>query len=185
MLKSTFKNERALPPLFSWSPLKRDGSGYSTHAVEYEGIYLKLKPKLLTQFLGFGISMLGLVLLMLSVPLVYHDNAINHVGIVISLIAIIAGKAMEDGEDKFSASTKQGKYKFSTYADAHDLNDIAFLQLIEKEVCRTKKQYTCYELNLVFVDGSRENILNHADLADMKCSANNIAQYLNIEIKTK
>jgi len=64
------------------------------------------------------------------------------------------------------------------------VKDIYALQLFKKRVSysETPGSYLCYELNLVFKDGGRINIMNHAKGEYIDDSAEILGQFLNIPV---
>lgn len=64
------------------------------------------------------------------------------------------------------------------------VKDIYAIQLFKKRVSysETPGSYHCYELNLVFKDGGRINIMNHAKGEYIDDSAETLGQFLNIPV---
>jgi len=60
------------------------------------------------------------------------------------------------------------------------ISDVAAIQLLAETVTSRSKNrthvYTSYELNLVFADGERINIMDHGNLPQLEIAANELSQ---------
>jgi hypothetical protein len=65
------------------------------------------------------------------------------------------------------------------------LSDIYALQVMREQVQENKSSYISHELNLVLKDGSRHNILDHADEPTLLSDAQLLAGFLNVDIWQK
>ncbi len=61
---------------------------------------------------------------------------------------------------------------------AMKLDDIHALQLVQERVRGRKKSYTSFELNLVFKDGKRSNIIDHGNLEMLRNDASRLGEFL-------
>ena len=67
-----------------------------------------------------------------------------------------------------------------TYPDLFTpINDIHALQIIPEYIRSDKNSYYSYELNLIFRDGSRENVIDHGNLDCIREDAKKVSQFIN------
>jgi hypothetical protein len=168
------------PVLFSWNPISFSGNGYKTH--EYVTINNEVlpRPSKFTVFLGLFVTVMGMGLLF---NIVHSGVSAWEMG-ALWLIAAM-GLVLAVGADKPCINGDKAKFHKHGFAMGKNTQDIYCLQILEKEVFKSNRSYMCYELNAVFKDGSRENILNHNERKSLERSAQEIADFLQVKIKTK
>jgi len=59
------------------------------------------------------------------------------------------------------------------------LNDIHALQILSEYIKGNKSSYYSYELNLIFRDGSRANVVDHGNLDKIRADARKVSQFIN------
>ena len=62
------------------------------------------------------------------------------------------------------------------------LSEIYAIQLLSEHVQSSKNSYTSYELNLVFKDGSRMNVMDHGNARDIETAAKKLGDMLKVPI---
>ncbi|HXK18382.1 MAG TPA: hypothetical protein VNG33_11295 [Polyangiaceae bacterium] len=62
-----------------------------------------------------------------------------------------------------------------------ELRTIHALQVVA-EYCGAKSKFYSYELNLVFANGERSNVVDHGDLARLRRDATALARFLDVEL---
>ena len=62
------------------------------------------------------------------------------------------------------------------------MSEIYAIQLLSEHVQSSKNSYTSYELNLVFKDGSRMNVMDHGNARDIEAAAKKLADMLKVPI---
>ena len=62
------------------------------------------------------------------------------------------------------------------------LSALRALQLLRKEVYGTDNPFKCYELNLIFKDGKRVNIVTHGSFKDLKIDAQLLSTRIGVPL---
>lgn len=165
------------PTLFSWKPTGFSGSGYITHEYQKEDQYIYPKPSRMTVFLGVFISAIGL-----SSVLFFPASMMS---VLLTWVIALCGVVVASGMDMPYINKNKQKYYRHGFDVGCDTDNIYCLQIIEREVKRNTRSFICYELNAVFFDGSRSNILEHADYKSVERSASLLSESLGVDIKKK
>ena len=72
--------------------------------------------------------------------------------------------------------------RFAKGSQSYDLDDLSAIQLIREYVRGNKQSYYSYELNLVYADGERINIVDHGSLRAIREDAAILADYLQVPV---
>ena len=102
-----------------------------------------------------------------------------------------AGLAMMILGKPFTFDTLQGTfYRGKKYAPNQAgkkktqgfLSEIYAIQLLSEHIQSSKNSYTSYELNLVFKDGYRINVMDHGKAKEIEVAAKKLGQLLKVSI---
>ena len=180
----------------SWSPLKKGGASFGTHKlVTTSQRRLEFKPTLFAIFFYMIFAAVGFGIMCLSIYNEYETSFELEMGNVILLIMGIiffsVGTTLGytgtkpivfDREFGFywRGRKKPNRDLEYTYPDLFTpLNDIHALQIISEYIRGDKSSYYSYELNLVFRDGNRENVIDHGNLDRIREDAKKVSQFIN------
>jgi hypothetical protein len=180
----------------SWGPLKQGGASFGTHKLaEASPRRLEFKPTvfvvvfyMIFALVGFG--MLGFVIYQeYQAGFAFETDFLFLVigGIIFSAVGIILGylgtkPIVFDREYGFYWKGRKKPNRDIEYSHPElftPLNDIHALQILSEYVKGNKSSYYSYELNLVFRDGSRENVVDHGNLDKIRNDARKVSQFIN------
>ncbi|MBW2360832.1 MAG: hypothetical protein JRG84_08015 [Deltaproteobacteria bacterium] len=181
----------------SWQPAAAGGASFGTHRLKQtSGHRVEFAPTVAWNLFCLLFFCVGSGVLVFQINLIDLDGAgfSNRgatVPLIVGTIFSIAGVCMwwygnaprvfDQARAMFWRGRKEpamvgagGEKGSST-----PLSAIHALQLISEYVSGNKSAYTSYELNLVLVDGSRMNVVDHGNLEHLRADAKTLAQFLN------
>lgn len=185
----------------SWKPVKHGGANFKTQHMHVAESRIVIKPSgsALRFYLFFGV--LGLVGQVAGGLLIYLNHAfasgafmliLGALFDVLAFLLFISDKPMVF--DKLAGIYFRGSALPPSASTNHSrqgqLSAIHAIQLVD-EVITSKSPhldtsaYTSYEINLVFKDGARINVMDHGDLADVEESAKQLGRFLGVPIWRK
>jgi len=196
---STVNVERFNDPIAiktSWSPLKKGGTNFQTHKLvtvstsklEFKHSFIAIFFYMIFATVGLGILGYSLYAeLQLSFNLEIQNLILFGMGLLFFGIGatmahfgtkpIVFDKMLGyywKGRKKPNHNIEYAKPELFTH-----LNDIHVLQIISEYIRGEKSSYHSYELNLVFRDGSRKNVIDHGSLESLREDAQVLAQFIN------
>ncbi len=172
-----------------WDPLNSLLSKYKTAVMSENGDEIVIKPTRYHMAFHLFPFVLGLIMLIMGTTLGLLNGGILAILSTISIfgsITLILYATLLKGIKKTIIDKKYGFYHqnrtFKTPLnkdlERHGrLEDIHAIQLLEINFSPN-----FYELNLIFTDGSRLNLMAHGILADIEKSARKLAKLFNIQI---
>ena len=180
----------------SWEPLKKGGASFGTHKlVEVSQRRLEFKPTVFAVIFYLIFTVLGFSLLcsglynefQTSFELESDNITLLMVGIIFFAVGIIWGYSgikpvVFDREFGFYWKGRKKPNLDLEYSHPElftALNDIHALQILSEYVKGNKSSYYSYELNLVFRDGKRENVIDHGNLDRIREDARKISQFIS------
>lgn len=177
----------------SWNPLNKGGSSFRAYELDVSPDRIAVKKTgasatLLVVFtlLGLGALIIGLKA-MLEGEIVVALSA-GGTGLAFLLTGLSGFAAKELAFDKRSGTYHRGRRpKSGSREKSGALSRIYALQVLPKRL-RTRDSdgidfnFTSYELNAVFKDGFRLNILDHGDLNATERSAKTLGEFLSAPI---
>lgn len=178
----------------SWEPLKKGGASFGTHKlVEISERRLEFKPTAFAVifyliFTVLGFSLLGFGLYNEFQTSFELDNImLLIVGPIFFVVGIILGYSgtkpiVFDREFGFYWKGRKKPNRDLEYSQPElftPLNDIHALQILSEYIKGNKSSYYHYELNLIFRDGSRENVVDHGNLDKIREDAHTVGQFIN------
>lgn len=166
--------------LFSWEPISLSGSGYETHHYEKRDNKLMPFPSGITTLLGGLFALCSAILLLDPMQ---GNEGLGY--LLVCMFTATVGFVMMSASDKALFNKSNNSFQRNAFCLSKDLENAHCLQILEKEIDRPNKWFLCYELNLVMKDGSRINILNHANYDSIVNSANEIALFTGLNIVEK
>lgn len=185
-----------------WGPLKGGGTNIRTHALKQtvEG-RCEFRPSLAFLFfcgvfllIGLGIDAAFIYILISgSKPMPFHEGLFL---ILFGLVfACVGGAMLYFGArpvvfDKSTGGVWKGwreprsdfEHGRETTGYLCRLDEIHALQLVSEFVRGNKSSYTSYELNLVRVDGSRLNVVDHGDIRQLRKDVALLGEYLEVPV---
>jgi len=183
-----------------WRPLKGGGSNFGTHQlkeVDYNRMEFKCTVGAKIFSFIFLIAGAGLALTFFmnsNIPIDRIFESADSIAILAGLIfAAIGGFMFYNFSkpivfDKTNGMFWKGWKTPQRYSPNNDrknsrsLGDIHALQIIAERVRRDNKSYISYELNLVFKDASRINVVDHGKQSTLRKDADRLAEFLNVPI---
>ncbi len=178
----------------SWDPARGGGASFKTQKMEVNGYVITIRKTLgsLVFSLVFALPGAGAVLVGVPMMLINGEWGGAAFMFVWGMLFGGAGVFMLMMNKPVTFDKTEGVYyrgKKFIYGAEQDresqgqLSEIYALQLISERMQSSKgRSYTSYELNLVFRDGDRVNIMDHGKGDDIEASAKKLAQFLNIPV---
>ncbi|WP_317933237.1 hypothetical protein [Halioxenophilus sp. WMMB6] len=180
----------------SWQPLRPGGANFKTRQLISELDTITLKPSLLARFLAWCFLLPGLfVLLAIAPELIIKGQWFKGLFLLLwGLLFGAAGAIQLLLAKRFTIDRARGVYFFGKCFQEEEqlprsrqgrLNEIYAVQIIRERVRARSRKYGphsfwSYELNLVFADGERVNILDHGKEPAVDAAARAIANALAI-----
>lgn len=183
-----------------WSPLKGGGSNFRTHKlVEVDHSRFEFKSTLAAKIFSSVFMIVGI-----GTPILMTNELIERTGhifhsdflfaLVFGLIFLGVGSLMFYGYlkplifDRTKGMFWKGWEKPQKYLGVNSvdegsrLGDIHALQIIAERIRSEKRYYYSFELNLVFKDGSRMNVVDHGDFFQLRQDAKALSEFLGVPI---
>jgi hypothetical protein len=181
-----------------WTPLKGGGSNFYTHKLVTDGTgRLKFRPTVWAMIFymifiltGIGIPVGILIgssqsgesmamsetLFLILIGLVFFGA--GSLLLYFSSKPIVFDKLMGMYWKSWKKPDQSLIYSANKSKDAIRLSDIRGLQLISEYISGDKSSYHSYELNLVLMDGSRVNVVDHGNAAKLRNDAKILSEFL-------
>jgi len=177
----------------SWEPAKAGGSNFKTQKIEFAVDKIIVKKTVGMILFGFVFLLPGLGGLLIGAPYNFMDGDAGTGFFFIAWGGVFtgAGLAMTILGKPFTFDTLRGTfYRGKKYVSNHTgrkktqglLSEIHAIQLLSERIQSSKSSYTSYELNLVFKDGYRINVMDHGKQADIETAAKKLGQLLKVPI---
>ena len=180
----------------SWSALKSGGASFGTHnLVEVSSRRLEFRPTIfaIVFYLIFalaGLGMLGFVLFQeyqTDFALESDFVFLSIGGLIFSSVGIVLGyhgtkPIVFDQEYGFYWKGLKKPNRDIEYSHPElftPLNNIHALQILSEYIKGNKSSYYSYELNLVFRDGKRTNVIDHGNINKIREDARKLSQFIN------
>jgi hypothetical protein len=180
----------------SWDPLKPGGANFKTHDFEVTSTHMAVRRSaagfaFALVFAGFGgvFALIGLHILL---------NLGDFGGLAFFFIGslfVAVGVFLLRGGHRLTFDRRLGVYyRGKTYRpgvlpreEQGPVSAIHAIQLLDERIRTTsgssgQSTYTSYEMNLVFVDGGRLNVLDHGKSEDVLEAARQLAGMLDVPI---
>ncbi|MGF1766744.1 hypothetical protein L4D06_05095 [Enterovibrio makurazakiensis] len=177
----------------SWNPVKRGGANFQIHKMVERGLKIVVRRTFRALVFYSSFMIPGLGLLLYISPIMYQQgaDAAGTISLVIGITFTVSSFFMwarNQGMtfDKASGTYFKGKRYDSLIKDKPtsqgNLSDIYALQIISESVRSDNGSFRSYELNLVFRDGKRANVMEHSKSSALDKSAKKLAGYLNVPV---
>lgn len=180
----------------SWAPLKKGGASFGTNKlVAVSERRLEFKPTVFAVifymiFIVLGFGLLCTVIyseIQSSFEIESENITLLIAGAIFFTVGIILGYSgmraiVFDREFGFYWKGRIKPNRNIEYSHPElftPLINIHALQIISEYIKGNKSSYYSYELNLVFRDGSRENVIDHGDYDCIREDARKISQFIN------
>jgi hypothetical protein len=180
----------------SWRPLKKGGASFGTHnLVEVSSRRLEFKPTVFAVVFYLIFALLGLGMLGFVFYQEFHSGFALETdfiflligGVIFSLVGIVLGylgtkPIVFDREYGFYWKGRRKPNRDIEYSHPElftPLKNIHALQILSEYIKGNKSSYYSYELNLVFKDGSRANVIDHGNLDRIREDTRKINQFIN------
>ena len=177
----------------SWDPANYGGSNFKSQKMTIFEDKILIKKTGGTILFLLIFTVLGLLGLLVGSPYFFLKGKIG-VGIfMIAWGSIFGGFGilMLRSDKKVTFDKLDGLYfrgkeydkcNLLDRAQQGHLKDIHAIQLINKRIGGGSMTFTGYELNLVFKDGERTNVMDHGKGEDVEDSAKQLGDFLNVPI---
>jgi hypothetical protein len=182
----------------SWDPLKPGGSNFKSQkmSVNKDSIVIEKSASAILFSLIFTVP--GALGVFVGSPYFFLKGEIFG-GIFMIIWGTLFGAAgvfLLKSDKKVTFDKKSGSYyrgkeliriSVNNIEQQGKLEDIYSIQLISERIQSSSSDggssnFRSYELNLIFKDGARVNVMDHGNAADIELSAKNLAKFLNIPI---
>ncbi len=194
----TFDASRFNDPLaeqIRWTPLKSGGSNFQTHTlVEAGPSRMEFQPSLKSKMFGllFVIAGLSIPATIIAVGQQSGDpdfEKLSLIAIAFGLVFVAVGffsyrnMSKKTVFDKLSGRFWKGGKKdkgnsTETSDNALRLSDVHAIQLISQYVRSDKRSYYIYEMNFVFADTKRVNVIRHGGKRQIRRDAEKLSEFL-------
>ena len=165
----------------SWEPLAGGGTNFCTHRakknISLMGDTLIFRTTIEAYFFAIIFVVLGVTFTLASAADGFSDMS-GIMGLAFFAFGCWYQWSLRQKESKFDRYSRrltQGKKSF-------DLETVEALQLIREYVRGNKSSYYSYELNLIYSDGNRINIVDHGALRKLREDAALLAEYLSVPV---
>ncbi len=185
----------------SWAPLKRGGASFKTHRLQFSEYLLTVERT--GGFVVFALIFVvpGMIALLFGAPylLLVQKQYLPAIFMIVwgaifggvGLLLLKGGKRLTF--DRSTGSWYRGKQPDPMSMSAPDrekhgrFEDIHALQLLRETVRSSSSNggsstYDSYELNLVFRDGERLNVMDHGNRESLEESARQLGAFLNVPV---
>lgn len=182
----------------SWDPAKSGGSNFQSQkmVVSVEKVLIEKTNGAILFALVFAVP--GMIGVLVGAPYFFIDGKIG-VGIFMIVWGILFGGVgilmlVSDKKitfDKLAGYYFRGKLYDTAKSKEREqqglLQDIYALQLISERISSSSNNgssssYTSYEINLVFKDGGRANVMDHGKAEHVMDSAKQLGKFLDVPI---
>jgi hypothetical protein len=180
----------------SWGPLKKGGASFGTHKlVEASTRRLEFRPAVFaivfyTIFALVGLGMLGFVFYQeYQSGFAFESDFVflSIGGLIFSSVGFVLGyhgtkPIVFDREYGFYWKGRKKPNRDIEYSHPElftPLNNIHALQILSEYIKGNKSSYYSYELNLVFRDGRRTNVIDHGNIDKIREDARKVSQFIN------
>lgn len=183
----------------SWEPCVIGGANFKTQEIVEDGEVVKIQKTTATLLFSRLMAALGALVIVAGIVFSWYSDAL-----IVAAFALLLGggfvftayyslKRMPpivfDGLQKIYFRGHLEPARASDDANNYaEFSDVYSIQLLDKEERistddgNSSTTYTCYELNLIFKEGNRSNIMNHSERDEIHKAAHQLAVLLNIPI---
>lgn len=178
----------------SWSPANRGGANFKAHQMDFVNNKIIVRRSGKAKLLASIFVIPGFIAVLIGAPLAFMSGNIGP-GIFAVVWGVLFGGMglLLLGGKNFVFDKSAGVYfrdkesNRNVLLDPKDrgmLNSIHAIQLLAKQITGDSDSgsYMSYELNLVFKNGERLNIMDGGDCEYVESSAKQLATYLNVPI---
>ena len=180
----------------SWEPAKSGGSNFKTEKIEFVDGKVIFKKTIGMVLFGLAFLLPGFGGLLIGAPYncINGETGAGFIFIAWGGIFASVGLAMLIMNKPFTFDTRQGTFYRGKKYGANPggratrkktqglLSEIHAIQLLSEKIHSSKNNYTSYELNLVFKDSTRMNVMDHGKQAEIEAAAKKLSQLLKIPI---
>jgi len=181
-----------------WEPAKGGGSNFKTQELEESPLLYKIVPTNSAKLFSLVFLIPGLAALFIGCPYMFY------LGNVFPALFLIVWGAMFSAVGYFMIKSNitatfdksSGRYVIGKVnqnkpqkgrMESGWLQDIHAIQLLSERIRSSSSsggssQYTSYELNLVFKDGERLNVMDHGKQDAVVIAAKKLGKFLNVPI---
>lgn len=177
----------------SWNPAKSGGANFKTQKIvdSNERITIQRSVRATLFYMVFVIP--GLFAILVGVPYFFQQG-----DMIPTVFALIWGLLFGGGgvyaikkSKPFAIDKRKGLYFFGNeYPSAQQPNPMGFgsvknihaIQLLTERIRSDSNSFNSFEMNLVFKDGQRLNIMDSGDAQEVRYAAKIIGTHLNIPI---
>jgi len=179
-----------------WEPLERGGTNFQAQRLELSEQTAKVKRTGSAKILAalFALGGLGIIA-RVAVPAVYHGDIVSAIGgFIVGGLSSVVGFGLSSSMrgallifDKASARYYAHPYRDRDIPPVErdkggKLADIHALQILVKRVRGSHRSLTSYELNLVFPNGERVNVMNHGHRQALEQAAVELPRFLDVPV---
>nr|WP_159063795.1 hypothetical protein [Thaumasiovibrio occultus] len=183
----------------NWDPAKPGGSIFNSQTMSVSRQRIRVKRSILGKLFYAFFFLPGLAIGLFIIPeyMQYGFDNVILMSLLFGSVVLFTGFGLLFVVDKpITFDKPQGIYfrgkKYDRMGD-NDRNkqgrlaDIYALQILTEKVQTTNRNgrslvYSSYELNLVFEDGARVNVMDHGNANALEASAEQLADFLDVPV---
>ena len=180
----------------SWSPAKSGGANFKTQHMETVDNKILVRRSAKATVFGAIFMIPGLGAMLIGAPWLFMSGNILPGVLIMIWGGMFGGGGWLICRDKKLVFDKSAGVYFRGKAFNHDLSlssdiqgslaNIHAIQLLSEQITSDNDNgsstYLSYELNLVFKNGERTNVMDSGDGFDVEKSAKTLAQYLGLPV---
>jgi hypothetical protein len=178
----------------SWEPLVRGGANFKTHNLTVADTKAAVTRSVGGLLFGLAFAIPGTIVLLIIAPFqLYHGDVGTAAFLALWGVMFAAGGyfVLRSGGMKFDklAGVYYRGPAFQAVQKAREqqgqLSEVAGLQFLSEHVSSDDSSYNSYELNLVFRDGGRANVMDHGNEEAALQAAQDLADFLGVPLWTE
>ena len=177
----------------SWEPAKHGGANFKTQKVEFAANKIIIKKTIGMILFGLAFALPGLVVLLGVAPYNFINGEAGtgfflllwgtiFSGVGVGMMMFGKPFVFDRSRGVFYRGKKYGSNPTGKKKTQGMFSEIHAIQLISERIHSSKNNYTSYELNLVFKDGNRLNVMDHGGEQAIEDAAKQLGQMLNVPI---
>jgi len=165
--------------------LIRKGPKFKSHTIIFNEDKAYLKPTISSLLFCIVYIIVGIFLLLLAAVVYLKNNQVDFMIFLGSLgiaIATFGFTLVKPFMKQVTFDKVRGTFK-NNIDRSVKIKNIISLQILNKMIIsKHGLSYPCYELNMFTKNGRRVNILNHNDIDQLKSDAEQLANFLSVEL---
>lgn len=175
------------------TPLKKGGSSFKTKDIIFENGFAYTKPSKAANIFQWMFFILGDILFLFGLYLFLYKQEnevwiLVLIGVIFSAIGFLMMRFTKKVYFDKAINVYHDGRGFDPQIEKPDfekqgrLKDIKALQIVKEKVKTQNNHFYSYEINLVLNGGNRINVVDHANLSEIKGQAEELSRFLDVPI---